>query len=293
MGTLLLDPHHPTEHDAFLVAAAPSQSSQVGEGKALSSQSSLLFFVPFRISSRCLLLVFLLPVVGILDPGAEAIDHGRSTHLFASFAPDTEVTPCTGTTASRIQLRLPLVSSACLFHLAGSVGVQNAEENNTVENYSNPEAPQQLPVLDERLGESFAEETMPYPIALETTRDPPLATAEEPVGEPTKRTYASIVCKSQSSPSMHPTLVIKTSLVVSEQTHSFSQHSHPAIFPENSGSKAIEEALVVEDEVDSRYVYVGNLPSSISTSDLEQVFKNFGKLRPDGVFIRSRKVDSI
>ncbi|XP_042449946.1 uncharacterized protein LOC122034681 [Zingiber officinale] len=160
---------------------------------------------------------------------------------------------------------------------------------------------------------------MPYPIALETTRDPPLATAEEPVGEPTKRTYASIVCKSyfsvifsyrlflrrlmlfvsqlrakgQSSPSMHPTLVIKTSLVVSEQTHSFSQHSHPAIFPENSGSKAIEEALVVEDEVDSRYVYVGNLPSSISTSDLEQVFKNFGKLRPDGVFIRSRKVDSI
>ncbi|KAG6468769.1 hypothetical protein ZIOFF_073462 [Zingiber officinale] len=149
-----------------------------------------------------------------------------------------------------------------------------AEENNTVENYSNPEAPQQLPVLDERLGESFAEETMPYPIALETTRDPPLATAEEPVGEPTKRTYASIVCKSyfsvifsyrlflrrlmlfvsqlrakgQSGPSMHPTLVIKTSLVVSEQAHSFSQHSHPAIFPENSGSEAIEEALVVEDE---------------------------------------------
>ncbi|XP_042424459.1 nuclear transport factor 2-like isoform X1 [Zingiber officinale] len=169
-----------------------------------------------------------------------------------------------------------------------------AEENDTVENYSIPEAPQQLPVLDERLGESFAEETVPYPIALETTRDPPPATAEEPVGEPTKHTYASILrAKGQSGPSMHPSPVVKTSLVGSEQAHSFSQQSHPAIFPENTGSEAIEEALVVEDEVDSRSVYVGNLPSSISTSDLEQVFKNFGKLRPDGVFIRSRKESDV
>lgn len=70
-----------------------------------------------------------------------------------------------------------------------------AEENDIIENYSNPEAPPQLPVLDENLGESLAEETVPYRIALETTRDPPPATAEEPVGEPTRHTYASIVCK--------------------------------------------------------------------------------------------------
>ena len=44
---------------------------------------------------------------------------------------------------------------------------------------------------------------------------------------------------------------------------------------------------------EARSVYVGNLPSSISASDLEQVFKNFGRLRSDGVSIRSRKVNSI
>ncbi|XP_074577764.1 nuclear transport factor 2-like isoform X2 [Curcuma longa] len=169
-----------------------------------------------------------------------------------------------------------------------------AEENDTIENYSNPEAPPQLPVLDENLGESLAEETVPYRIALETTRDPPPATAEEPVGEPTRHTYASILrAKGQSGPSMRPAPVVKTSVVVLEQAHSFSQLSHPAVVPENSGSEAIEEALVVEDEVDSRSVYVGNLPSSISTSDLEQVFKNFGKLRSDGVFIRSRKESDV
>ncbi|KAG6518757.1 hypothetical protein ZIOFF_022238 [Zingiber officinale] len=221
----------------------------------------------------------------------------------ASFALDTEPTPRTGTTTSRIQLRLPLVSFVPDYLLQDEVQAQDllslvqAEENDTVENYSNPEAPQQLPVLDERLGESFDEETMTHPIALETTRDPPPATAKEPVGEQLSThmppLYAKLRAKGQSGPSMHPAPVVKTSLVVSKQAHSFSQHSHPAIFPKNSGSEAIEEALVVEDEVDSRSIYIGNLPSSISTSDLEQVFKNFGKLRLDGVFIRSRKESNV
>ncbi|KAG6536762.1 hypothetical protein ZIOFF_001831 [Zingiber officinale] len=212
--------------------------------------------VPFdRVISKSILAPMsqsLVPLDRVINPDVEAIDHGRSTHLFASFAPYTEATRRTGVTASSIQLRLSLVSSVPDYILQDEVQAQDllslvqAEENDTVENYSNPEAPQQLPVLDERLGESFAEETMPYPIALETTRDPPPATAKESVGEPTKHTYASIVCKSYFS----------------------------VIFSDRS-------------------VYVGNLPSSISTSDLEQVFKNFGKLRPDGVFIRSRKESDV
>lgn len=41
---------------------------------------------------------------------------------------------------------------------------------------------------------------------------------------------------------------------------------------------------------EEKSVYVGNLPSSVSASDLEYEFKNFGRLKPDGVTVRSRKV---
>ncbi|ONK63885.1 uncharacterized protein A4U43_C07F19930 [Asparagus officinalis] len=36
-------------------------------------------------------------------------------------------------------------------------------------------------------------------------------------------------------------------------------------------------------------VYVGNLSSSVSASDLENEFKNFGRIRENGVTVRSRK----
>jgi hypothetical protein len=37
-------------------------------------------------------------------------------------------------------------------------------------------------------------------------------------------------------------------------------------------------------------VYVGNLSPSTSVFDLEKVFQAFGRIKPDGVAIRSRKV---
>jgi RNA recognition motif-containing protein len=37
-------------------------------------------------------------------------------------------------------------------------------------------------------------------------------------------------------------------------------------------------------------VYIGNLSPSTSVFDLEKVFKTFGRIKPDGVAIRSRKV---
>ncbi|XP_039039426.1 nuclear transport factor 2-like [Hibiscus syriacus] len=35
-------------------------------------------------------------------------------------------------------------------------------------------------------------------------------------------------------------------------------------------------------------VYVGNLPPTVTATEIEQVFKNFGKIKPDGVFVRNR-----
>lgn len=34
-----------------------------------------------------------------------------------------------------------------------------------------------------------------------------------------------------------------------------------------------------------------NLPPSVSTDDIEQEFKNFGRIKPGGVFIRNRMVN--
>lgn len=46
--------------------------------------------------------------------------------------------------------------------------------------------------------------------------------------------------------------------------------------------------FVYEGEIKS--VYVRNLPSTVSASEVEEEFKHFGKLSSDGVVIRSRKV---
>ncbi|XP_042412424.1 nuclear transport factor 2-like isoform X1 [Zingiber officinale] len=173
----------------------------------------------------------------------------------------------------------------------------HVEENATAEKYNTVEAPQQLSVSDERLDEP-PQDSASYPVALETMREPSPPTApEEPAGEPTKHTYASILlAKGQSGLPTHQLAVAKGSQITSERAHStqpIPQQPQPAIISEKSGSESIEEVLLVEDEGDIKSVYVGNLPSSISISDLQQVFKHFGKLRPDGVSIRSRKESDV
>ena len=45
----------------------------------------------------------------------------------------------------------------------------------------------------------------------------------------------------------------------------------------------------LSDEIKS--VYVRNLPSTVSASEIEEEFKRFGRISPDGVVIRSRKVN--
>lgn len=40
-------------------------------------------------------------------------------------------------------------------------------------------------------------------------------------------------------------------------------------------------------------VYVKNVPSTASASEIEEEFKKFGRLKPDGVAIRTRQVSSV
>ncbi|XP_076961180.1 nuclear transport factor 2-like isoform X2 [Bidens hawaiensis] len=80
-----------------------------------------------------------------------------------------------------------------------------------------------------------------------------MAPVEEVVREPQKHTYASILQAAKG-------------------------HSAPS---------APTEQPVTKTEVKS--VYVKNVPSTASVSDIEEEFKKFGKIRPDGVAIRTRK----
>lgn len=46
--------------------------------------------------------------------------------------------------------------------------------------------------------------------------------------------------------------------------------------------------FVLSGEVKS--VYVRNLPSTVTAFEIEEEFQNFGRIKPDGVFVRNRKV---
>lgn len=119
------------------------------------------------------------------------------------------------------------------------------------------------------------------------------ASPEEPAGEPQKHTYASIlrVAKGQSTP------------VASQPSHknvspsewdyippsSNQQSTASANAFERSEPDAVEELPAAEYEDEIKSVYVRNLTPTVSPSEIEEEFKNFGRIRPDGVVIRSRK----
>ncbi|EPS73243.1 hypothetical protein M569_01512, partial [Genlisea aurea] len=111
---------------------------------------------------------------------------------------------------------------------------------------------------------------------------------QEPLAEPQKHTYASIlqVSKGQSQP---------TKLAAAPQSE-WQQIPEPANYPfdvpnpmEGSYVEFPEESSPFDDDVEVKSVYVRNVPTSMSGSEIHDEFKKFGKLRPDGVAIRTRK----
>ncbi|MQL81320.1 hypothetical protein Taro_013794 [Colocasia esculenta] len=165
------------------------------------------------------------------------------------------------------------------------------EEAEVTEKYSVPEPEQHIEADDGDEEEISAEETVAsFPSGSNLQDQPP--PVEEPIGEQPKHTYASILraAKGQSGHvvASQPTIVknvsVASELLSAPQATSHQSHSGP----EKSSSWA-EDVMTPEDEGEVKSVYVRNLPSSASVSDLEWEFKNFGRIRPDGVLIKSRK----
>jgi RNA recognition motif-containing protein len=69
------------------------------------------------------------------------------------------------------------------------------------------------------------------------------------------------------------------------------QQSNSSTYVSDYGAEA-EDGSGFED-FEFKSVYVRNLPSDISASEIEEEFKNFGTIKPDGVFLRTRKVNNL
>ncbi|KQJ94716.1 ras GTPase-activating protein-binding protein 1 [Brachypodium distachyon] len=177
-----------------------------------------------------------------------------------------------------------------------------SEENDAVDNYTYSEPPQQVvsqsdnwgdePLLEEPLSSFSNGMTMAPEEPVQPAPVPP-PHVEEPVGEPVKKTYASILRTAKAPPPFpvvqpvpankaHPTTE------PSQAAHPTNHHSvmTSSVAAEKPRSDFYGEA---HDEEESKSVYVGNVPSSVTEADLENEFKKFGQLIPDGVAIRSRK----
>ncbi|GMI66413.1 hypothetical protein like AT5G43960 [Hibiscus trionum] len=147
------------------------------------------------------------------------------------------------------------------------------------------------------VSEAHAEETLVlHHSVVDTVQESPALPLEEPVEEPLRRTYASIlsVPKQQSASSVqvqHSYNKVPPSTSDWDYTpECTSQQSHPAWsdVPEPAAETTVEEALVFE-EGEYKSVYVRNLPPTVTATEIEQEFRNFGKIKPGGVFVRIRK----
>ncbi|KAJ1377940.1 RNA-binding domain superfamily [Sesbania bispinosa] len=131
---------------------------------------------------------------------------------------------------------------------------------------------------------------------VDAAQDHAPTSAEEPPEEPQKHTYASIlrVAKGQSTPSVasHPSQMNASSLEWDHAPATSTQQTTASTSAfERSETDAAEEVPTTQDDdsYEIKSVYVRNLSLSVSASEIEEEFKNFGKIRPDGVVIRSRK----
>ncbi|KAF5736708.1 Nuclear transport factor 2 family protein with RNA binding domain isoform 1 [Tripterygium wilfordii] len=176
------------------------------------------------------------------------------------------------------------------------VAPADLKENGPIDNYSfMKQELQQVPEPENVLVDNAAEENGTLQNSLYVAQDQFPASVEEPVGEPQKQTYASIlrVAKAQSAPSVssQPT-ISKNAPPASESNHA-SQDPQQAIASSNafewSGGDMVKEFSAIEDEDEVKSVYVRSLLPTTSEAEIEEEFRKFGEIKPDGVVIRSRK----
>ncbi|KAK2978151.1 hypothetical protein RJ640_029145 [Escallonia rubra] len=212
-------------------------------------------------------------------------------------------------------------------HIEGDDQVDEYEHVNQYD-HANEYAYQEQQEEEEYLVNDYVEEEAPSAdpsTMLQSTveaEQEPLPAVEEPIEEPQKFTYASIVLvhavhdgrfgscfavqvrdigiifqlrasKGKSAPSVATKSFVSKSIPPASEWH---QPPQPTVQPSNpalsylpDSSLEVSEEALSQREGESKSVYVRNLPSTVSTLDILQEFKNFGTIKHDGVFLRNRK----
>ncbi|MED6168016.1 hypothetical protein PIB30_008036 [Stylosanthes scabra] len=175
-----------------------------------------------------------------------------------------------------------------------------------VDKYSLPEQQEQ------QLHEDFEDEIVVEETPLEETSPPiqnvahttheiPVSHVEESLEEPPKKTYASILqvarglaAAPQHTPQHAPQHSFKSAPAPSVSNHVAQPAAQQSISsstyaPEFSSEANNEEAYGLEEEGEVTSVYVRNLSPNVTEYEIDQEFRSFGKIKPDGIFIRVRK----
>nr|GMD25136.1 putative G3BP-like protein [Ipomoea batatas] len=165
------------------------------------------------------------------------------------------------------------------------------EGNGDADDYSYTELQHEhIPEAETKQEETPLEEASALPQNLVETSEEPEPSIQEPVREPSKLSYASILRapKGKPAPSVNiqPSFAKSAPPPPSEQKPA--QQSDAALHTLlDTSPELADEGFSQEGE--SMSVYVRNLPSAISTLDIMQEFKSFGRIKQDGVFLRNRK----
>lgn len=166
------------------------------------------------------------------------------------------------------------------------------EEEDEVQDYSFQEHQQEHSTVPEPVEEPSSFQQTAEDTVLEI-----LPTNEEPIGEAPKLTYASILRapKGSSMPAVtvHSPFPKSTPQPFVQQLNAAASAVNEATEDLPDGSLSHEEGVPDRNSSFSsggtKSIYVKNLPSSISTLEVLEEFKNFGKVKQDGVFLRNRQ----
>ncbi|CAN6249325.1 unnamed protein product [Urochloa humidicola] len=162
------------------------------------------------------------------------------------------------------------------------------QETVAPENHVQQQDPSEYKAINGIYDETHSEEHMPlFSSSIDVKQDSPLApqppsppTLEEEPVEEAPKTYASVLRTKAKG-----TMVTAES----QQAQQLSQQVQTVPVHEKSNLDNNRTVSAPDYEEEFISVYVGNLSPSTSVFDLEKVFQAFGRIKPDGVAIRSRK----
>ncbi|XP_047944106.1 nuclear transport factor 2-like isoform X2 [Salvia hispanica] len=104
-----------------------------------------------------------------------------------------------------------------------------------------------------------------------------------------KKSYASIVSRTQGNVASSPPPQVTPRKAPPMSVEPVHPPSAPATVGPVSGSEVVDNGNNPDGEADGYSIYIRGLPMNATESLLEEVFKKFGTIKPDGIQVRSNR----